>query len=54
VKVIDLGAIMYESEEPLAHINTAGYLPPGYDENQVKTKGIDIWALGITFYRIFK
>jgi len=35
VKVIDLGAIMYESEEPLAHINTTGYLPPEYDKNPV-------------------
>jgi len=33
VKVIDLGAIMYEFDQSIAHLSTEGYLPPEYDRN---------------------
>jgi len=51
-KVIDLGGIMYESE-PVTFHYTKGYLPPEYDKVKDLKKGFDIWALGITFYRMF-
>lgn len=49
-KIIDLGALTLLGEKPIAE--TPGYLPP--NSKNIATTHRDIWALGVSFYKMFK